>query len=209
MLRLCALVAVMLPSLAWAQPDLVTSDEERTRRARLLFEQGRAHVDLGDYASATREFEAAYVLKPLPLFLYNLAELAVAQKQRQHALRLYERYVQEERDPAERARIESRIAELRASLAQNPAADPPLLPPPRETSPPPLAAPAAAPAPAASLRSPAATTAVAMPPRHTRRWIWGVAVGGAVLVAGAITLGVVLGSSAIDPTPSLGTGHLR
>jgi hypothetical protein len=49
---------------------------------------------------------------------------------------------------------------------------------------------------------PAAAVERAPSPRPRRLWIWGVVAGGAVVVAGAIVLGVVLNPK--NPTPSLG-----
>ena len=178
---------------ARADDPLTLSPDERTARAKALFEQGRAHVDLGDYAAATSEFEQAYVLRPLPIFLFNLAELAVYQNHREHALQLYGRYLQTERDPRERAQVERRIAELRRSLQKNPEPPPEPTPIPTAT----VAAPVQTVAPAAVVAaSPAA------PPHRSRRWLWAVAAGGAVIVGGAIALGVVFGTRAVDPTPS-------
>jgi tetratricopeptide (TPR) repeat protein len=215
--RVCLLVILTLQSLAWAQDPSSLSAEERTRRAKALFEQGRAHVNLGDYATATTEFEQAYVLKPLPLFLYNLAELAAFQGQRERAVQLYSRYLQEEKDPKLRAEVERRIAKLHMSPGKEPAAAPP--PPggtkPRPVEPPPSAPPPTtlpAPAPLTTLPATATATTATAPAarsRPQRRWIWGVAAGAAVVIGGAITLAVIFGPSPVDPTPSLGSGHLQ
>jgi tetratricopeptide (TPR) repeat protein len=210
MARVWLLLVLLLPSAARAQDTLSLSPEERTARAKALFEEGRAHVDLGDYATATREFEQAYVLKPLPLLLYNLAELATYQNRRERALQLYGRYLQTEHDPKERALVERRMSELRQSLAKDPeppsAAVAPSPPPPSEPSPPPT-----------TTTTPAqidTTLVVKAPPataaRHpSRRWIWGVVAGGAVVVAGVVALGIVFGTRTVDPSPSLGLGHLQ
>ncbi|HEX4460830.1 MAG TPA: hypothetical protein VIA18_22780 [Polyangia bacterium] len=214
MVRVWLLCVLLVPSVAAAQEPpapprdpLSMSPEERTARAKALFEEGRAHVDLGDYATATREFEQAYVLKPLALFLYNLAELETYQHHRERALRLFERYLQTERDPKERALVERRMTELRQSLAKDP--EPPE-PPPAAAAVDANAAPVAPAAPAVVASS--ATVASAPPPapaHRSRRWLWGVVAGGAVLVGGAIALGVVFGASSVGPTPSLGRGHLQ
>jgi tetratricopeptide (TPR) repeat protein len=196
--RVCLLVILLLPSVSRAQDPSALSSEERTRRAKALFEQGRAHVNLGDYATATQEFEQAYVLKPLPLFLYNLAELAAFQGQRERAVQLYSRYLQEEKDPKLRAEVEHRIAKLHMSIAKEPVA----APAPSSAQPAPVLAPSAT---ATATAAPAPTARA----RPRRRWIWGVAAGAAVVIGGAITLAVIYGASPVNPTPSLGSGHLQ
>jgi hypothetical protein len=216
---LLVLVILALPSVTRAQDPSSLSSEERTRRAKALFEMGRAHANLGDYATAAQEFEQAYVLKPLPLFLYNLAELAAFQGQRERAVLLYARYLQEEKDPKLRAEVEHRIAKLHMSITKEP---PPRAPPPgpmkpapvepQPSAPAPPTPPAAPAVPAPAVAPPATVTATPAPAPHApprRRWIWGVVVGSAVVIGGAITLGVIFGSSPIDPTPSLGRGHLQ
>jgi tetratricopeptide (TPR) repeat protein len=206
MVRVCLFLVLLLPSAATAQDPMSMSSEERMARAKALFEQGRAHVDLGDYATATREFEQAYVLKPLSLFLYNLAELATYQNHREHALQLYGRYLQSERDPKERALVERRMAELRQSLAKDPEPPAPVASPgPSEAEPRPAPS-----APAAAVEPQLVVTAPPKAPSHPpRRWLWGVVAGGAVIIGGALALGIIFGTRSVGPSPSLGLGHLQ
>jgi hypothetical protein len=145
----------------------------------------------------------------------------VFQGQRQRALQLYSRYLAEEKDPRQRARVEKRVAELLKTPAVEPTPDKPAPPPPATATPAPATPATAAPAtPAtaapATAAPPTATPALVAtppatpPPRKSRRWVWGVAgAAAAVAIGAAITLGVVFGSSQSDPTPTLGRGHLQ
>jgi hypothetical protein len=65
---LAALLWVALATTAVAQ-DV---DPERERRARVLYEAGTAHFEVGDYESALREFRAAHAESPYPELLYNI-----------------------------------------------------------------------------------------------------------------------------------------
>ena len=86
--------------------------------AKEHFQRGTSYYDLGRYADAIKEFEAAYELKNDPAFLYNLAQsyrLAGDAEQALHFYRTYLRYVPK---PANRAEIDERIKALEQQLAQ-------------------------------------------------------------------------------------------
>jgi hypothetical protein len=164
-----------------------------------FFELGKAHYALGDYAGAMKTFEDAYVAKPLPLLLYNIAQLAALLGQRERAKHLYE-HIAEDPNAPERADAVKRLAELESSkpVIRAPPPEPPAVtPPPSVVAPPPPVAPA-----------PVRETVVEKPKRRT--WIWAVVgVGAAVVVGGVTALAVTLGSRTVDPTPELGRGQLQ
>ena len=132
------LLAVGAPATARAQD---------TTSAREHYQRGTSFYDLGRYADAIQEFEAAYEIKNDPALLYNRLQsyrLAGNSEQALHFYRTYLRYVPK---APNRAEIESRIAQLEQLVAQKNAAQttpPNQAIPPGATSPPTSEAPGAA-----------------------------------------------------------------
>src|ERR1700690_2496951 len=90
--------------------------------AKEHYQKGTSYYDLGRYADAIKEFEAAYQIKNDPALLFNLAQshrLAGNSDQALHFYRTYLRYVPK---PPNRAEIESRITQLEQLVAQKNAA---------------------------------------------------------------------------------------
>ena len=119
--------ALVLVSLAPARADedpASLSSAERTRRSRAHFDAGRAHFNLGEYDRAEQEFEAGYRLKPLPLFLYNIAQSARHAGHTQKALDMYRRYLIVEPNAPEKKEVDKQIAELERELQKQEAPPP-------------------------------------------------------------------------------------
>jgi hypothetical protein len=49
-------------------------DEAPVERAKALFSQGKQHYDLGEFGPALEFYKRAYRIKPLPAFLFNIAQ---------------------------------------------------------------------------------------------------------------------------------------
>jgi hypothetical protein len=88
--------------------------------AKTHYQLGRAHLERGEFADAIREFETGYKLKPLPLFIYNIAQVERVAGQTQKALEDYERYLNAEPRAPDRAEVERWIALLRQRLQEAP-----------------------------------------------------------------------------------------
>ena len=175
--------------------------------ARDAFREGTRQFDLGDFASALAAFKKAYLHHEDPAILYNIAQCQRQLGEKAEALRSYRVFLLKEPNSRERPQIEKIVAELQAAIDHDKAAasQPPTgVVAPKPTSPEPaehapkeadLSHPSAEPA-----VTPAPSTAlVASAPPHDKPltkkpWFWATLAGGAVVVAGAITLGVVLGS---------------
>jgi tetratricopeptide (TPR) repeat protein len=135
-LRLASVLGLLL-TLAAAAP----ARAEDAVSAREHYQRGTSFYDLGKYAEAIREFEAAYEIKNDPALLYNLAQshrLAGNSEQALHFYRTYLRYVPNAKN---RAEIEGRIAQLEQLVAQKNSAQaerpiPPSTTPPAATTPP-------------------------------------------------------------------------
>src|SRR5262249_11679473 len=71
----------------------------------------------GQYDKAVEEFQAAYLLRPSPLLLFNLAQAHRKAGHSQQALDLYERFLREQPETDLRAETEGYIAEVKAAIA--------------------------------------------------------------------------------------------
>ena len=188
--RLFTLLAVAMISIT--SPPARADEDADVAQAQRRFEAGMADYHLEDYDKAIAEWEAGYRIKQAPQFLYNIAQAYRMSKRPDRALSFYQKYLHFAPNAGNRPEVERHIAELtRVVESQKQAAARP------STQPMPLGE-TAAPTPAAAqpTETSGALTASAPPrerPVYKKAWFWGVLAGGAVLVAGAVTLGVLLG----------------
>jgi len=189
------------------------ADDDDTAKARSLFEKGMAHFQLEEYDAAIDKWQAGFRLKPVPEFLYNIAQAYRLWKQPDKALSFYRKYLSMRPDAPNRPEVERHMRSMERLVneqeraasapptvpmtpngaAQAPPENPPTSPPPPPAEPPTVAAsPAPAPAPtetnAVSIRS--------KPERPiTRRpWFWAVVGGAAAVVVAGVVVGVVVGT---------------
>jgi tetratricopeptide (TPR) repeat protein len=179
--------------------------------AKTLFTRGRASYALGRYAEAAELFEKAFELKQDPAILYNAAQAHRLAGNNRKALVLYQSYLRLFGEQQNAAEVERRIADLKVAIQAEQAAktNPPtgLL-----NDKPDATQRSTEPTPSVAASEPAASTpalVVQPPPKKKplsrRPWFWGVLVGSAVVVGGAIALGVVLGSPPQNPDVTLGS----
>src|SRR4051794_13236875 len=107
-LALALLTFVSQARVARAEP----TECNGVRGAKAQFELGRAHVKLGAPEQAIQAFEAGYHCVPLPLFLYNIAQVARQSGQRGKALEYYRRYLAAEPAARDRVYVRRQIALL-------------------------------------------------------------------------------------------------
>ena len=195
--------SMLLVGVARAQEPSSLSPREAEQRSRLHFQLGHGHLQLKEYDAAIREFEIGYRFKALPLFLYNIGQVAVLAGQPDKALDYFERYLTASPKAPERAEVMQLIAQLKR---ERPASSPA---PSTEAAAPsePETEPGTEPATATAGRAPrtlATSAAVvklpadALPPvtpdkkRHRGLYIALGILGGGALVGGAIALGLTL-----------------
>ncbi|HEX6838978.1 MAG TPA: tetratricopeptide repeat protein, partial [Polyangia bacterium] len=178
--------------------------------AREAFREGTRQFDLGDFKSALAAFKKAYLAHEDSAYLYNIAQCQRQLGDKADALRSYRVFLLKEPNSPERPQIERIIAELQAAIEHDKTAS--SQPPtgvvgPRSNGAEPAehaakdadAAHASAGADAAAGAGAPATALVASAPPRPRPltkkpWFWATLAGGAVVIAGAVTLGVVLGT---------------
>jgi tetratricopeptide (TPR) repeat protein len=108
--------------------------------------------DLGHFDEAVREFEAAYDADDSAAYLFNIAQAYRRGHNETKALELYKTYLRKAPDAADRASVESIIAEIEKTISET--APPPAAAAPPAPAPAPAAVPAPAPAPRVAVPSP-------------------------------------------------------
>jgi len=191
-------LAVTLLALALSLRPALAAEPGAARRA---YDEATAAFGLGHYAEAAEKYETAFSLRPDPALLYDAAQAYRLAGNRPRALELYRNYLRlyPDRQNADEAR--NQVAALTKAIEEQKAVAPPppvaVAPAPVEpivtpsSVPPDISPPALTPSPPAS---PAAmitgTPPAAEPPSSgvgSRTWLW-IAVGGAVVVGGAVAL---------------------
>lgn len=209
-MRACATLLALVVCVSSA-----TGDERQDQAARAAFAIGKTAYENGDYQLAYDKFQESFELSHEPALLYNIASALQGLKRPHDAAETLRNYLTLKPDDPDRQKIEERIATLEVEqkmidadrqraeaearaeaerkaaaakaeaerkAAEEPARHPALTPPP-----PPSQTVVLVPT------GPSAAEREAERKRKRRDLIIGLSVGGAVLVAGAITLGVLLG----------------
>jgi tetratricopeptide (TPR) repeat protein len=175
-LLLCAL------AMLWATR---ATAQDAEKLARTHFRRGETHFAMGRFADALKEYQAAYELKPLPGFLFNIGQCHRNLGHLEEAVFSFKRYLRLKPDAANHAAVEELATELERQLAAQKATRPPALTGPTGPSGPLLPPP------------PPPT------PVYKRWWFW---TGIAAVAAGA-AVGVYFGvrpRAAGPPTSALG-----
>lgn len=115
---------------------------ERDQQARVLFEQGRAAYDDGNYRDAWAAFHEAYRLSARPELLFNIGQTADRMGHDADAIKAFSLYLKRLPDAPNRRDVENRVRALREHNDSENAAAPEPPPPsvPSQPSPPPSAA---------------------------------------------------------------------
>ena len=185
------------------------------KKAEAHFIAANALYEAGSYEEALREFLAGYEVSPLPDFLLNAGQCYRKLGQLDKAVDMFNDYLASaSTDDPWRPKVHKLIAEIRAKQDEelvrgaSPAPTAPVPAPPQSTAAPPAMAPSSV-SPGPTARSRSATprsTAARREPVVRRKWFWGALAGGAVVVGGAIALGVAFGApTKTYPTPALGS----
>ncbi len=199
----------MVAAPAFAQPKVepratkkvVDPDEQK---ARALFKDGQTAYDVGEFKRALELYTEAYKVKPLPGFLFNIAQCHRQLGDYKMASFFFGRFIDNsstESPVVAQARelledMNRRQAEAERLAAEKPKTDTPLAPAALE--------PTALKEPL--LPPPPPPVAVDETPVYKKGWFWGVVGGAVVVVAGGITAGVLLSQPKTVPyTPTMTT----
>jgi hypothetical protein len=190
--RSCAAVlcaALALGRLASAQPASPAPDDRaKAAEAAALYDEGKRHFDIGEYAQAIASWKQSYLRSSAPLLLFNIAQAYRLSGNCAQANRFYLNYRRVEKRPKNQAELDKAMARCAGvEPATGDASEPPA-PPTAGTA---ASPPRAAPAPASVTGSSAPGTAPAPPVGSSGRGlrITGIvtgAVGIAALAAGGL-----------------------
>jgi len=201
------LVALLLMT---GQPSRAA--DPRLDSARAHSQEGDAYYKLEKYANAITEYEQAYLAKPDPSFLYNIAQCHRLMGQGPEAIKFYRRFLKDAPNAPNRAVAEKHIRDLEdASPGTQPAAPlppsgsssrtvpvapapvaviPPTEPPQASSATPgsnPLALTSAQVSTTPAVEIGATSTPPESPPIYSKWWFWtgvgAVVVGGIILIA--------------------------
>ncbi|HSZ84150.1 MAG TPA: tetratricopeptide repeat protein [Polyangia bacterium] len=215
--RAAVLAAVMIVVSVAAPAARAAGGIDDEKAARRLFEHAELEFNVGKFPEALADYQSAYEAKPLPGFLFNIAQCYRNMGNFERARFFFRRYLALEPRAPNRHRVDELIAEMSRQLEAKQAeaaAAPATSPPPVDTrpadasdtmplTPPPAPVPALVEAagPAAVLvTSPAPAAAPAHRPVWRRWWFW---TGVAVVVAGGVVGAYVLTRPETRPPGSL------
>jgi hypothetical protein len=110
-----SLIVVVSLTAAPARAQLTPA---KKAEARQHYENGSRKFDLTEYDDAAAEFKAAYELVGDPVILYNIAQSYRLARKHELALLFYKTYLRKVDSPANKAEVESRIADLTKVIAE-------------------------------------------------------------------------------------------
>lgn len=99
--------------------------DDATESARAHFSEGVTQYKLARFDTALASFESAYEAKPLPGFLFNIAQCHFQLAHYDKAIFFYEGYLHGRPDAPNRQAVSERIEEAKRMLASRQAAAPP------------------------------------------------------------------------------------
>jgi hypothetical protein len=197
------LIFVLLAGSGTARASGVPSlDDEK--QARTLYDRAEKSFDLGKFGDALADYQSAYEAKPLPGFLFNIAQCYRNMGKFERARFFFRRYLALDPHAPNRRRVEELIVEMSKQMDSQ-ASPAPSSVEPMPVEAPPLVAPAPAAAPPLAAPAELARTApigavpdvIATPPHPAqpgqpvwrRWWFW---TGMGAVVAGGIAAGFFL-----------------
>lgn len=192
------LVVALVPY-ALAPRPVLSAPSQAEAKARALFRQAEIHFSLGEFDEALAHYSEAYKLRPLPGFLFNIAQCHRLAGRFAEAAFSFRVYLQKAPEAANRAEVEALVAQLEGQKTAPAPAPSEAVPPPRESPPPRERAPEPSSAPVAP--PPSEAQAVALPEAvapgaaagaKVKPWVW--AASGAGL--GLLLTGLVTGQMA-------------
>ncbi len=122
-LATCCLLTLLLTqgTLAPAHADEPVPDQgcPPPHTLKKCGELGERYYQSGQYSLSIQAFRQAYVLKPLPIFLYDMAQAHRLAGQTDEAIQLYERYLREDPGTQQKAEIDAYLAQLHQKQEQD------------------------------------------------------------------------------------------
>lgn len=109
--------AILLIGLLWTLP--ASAQDDRTERARVLFQEGNAAYDAGRFQEAAEKMKGAWELVRSPALAFNVGRAYERMSEYDQAIRFFRMYLRNGRPSAEERRdVQARIAALRDAKAR-------------------------------------------------------------------------------------------
>jgi tetratricopeptide (TPR) repeat protein len=212
---LCLALPLLSPRGAVAAAATAAAGDKASRE---LFQRAEKSFNLGRFPEALADYQAAYEAKPLPAFLFNIAQCYRNMQSFERARFFFRRYLALDPKTTNRRLVEDLISEMTRELDKQEKAEKigkPDQGDDQAPAPVALAAPAVAPPVPLPPAPPPPTPALALDrqaapeeephPIYKRWWFW--AGAGAIVAAGVV--GAIFALRPADPQGSLGTikGH--
>lgn len=106
------LLPALLALVVWLVPGTVTAEDAATRTARRNFAKGEKLFALGRFDEALVHYEKAFEARPLPGFLFNIAQCHRNLGHIDEAIFSYRKYLRLQPDADNREAVERQIEEL-------------------------------------------------------------------------------------------------
>jgi hypothetical protein len=103
------LVLLLVCALAHAQTPPASDD---AAKARGHYDRGMGHFQLEEWDAAIEEWKEGFRIKPVPEFLYNIAQAYRLSKRNEQAVGFYQKYLRLEPKAPNKAEVERHIAQL-------------------------------------------------------------------------------------------------
>jgi hypothetical protein len=103
-------VALALGRLAAAQPSPAGDDHTQAAEAAALYDEGKRHFDIGEYAQAIASWKQSYLRSSAPLLLFNIAQAYRLSGNCAQANRFYLNYRRVEKHPRNQAELDKAMA---------------------------------------------------------------------------------------------------
>jgi tetratricopeptide (TPR) repeat protein len=133
--RLGVVVAVAALAVAVSGRAARAESSDAEKQARALYERAEKSFDVGKFAEALTDYQAAYEAKPLPGFLFNIAQCYRNMGNYERARFFFRRYLTLEPHAPNHRRVEELIAEMSKQIDAQAAAAAATTPPPAEQKP--------------------------------------------------------------------------
>src|SRR6476620_10475240 len=91
--------------------------DDRAAQAKQHYESGMARFQLEEWDAAIDEWQAGFRIKPVPQFLYNIAQAYRLSKRWEKAISFYQKYLRMDPKAPNRPEVERHIAQLNKLVA--------------------------------------------------------------------------------------------
>jgi tetratricopeptide (TPR) repeat protein len=112
------ILSAMLVIAVGATPARAQDDDPAMVKSERLFRKGKRYFSVGQFENALKAYQAAYDAKPLPDFLFNIAQCYRNLGDYERAVEHYRDYLEQMPDAPNRGNVETTIRDLEREIAE-------------------------------------------------------------------------------------------